>query len=395
MKKLFIVFISLGLLSSCKTNEKSVNKSKVSNKSTLLENRYMQLLKYAVDSTQLPRSYSKETNKVRGVGSKDWTSGFFPGNLWQLYLITGNKKFLDKAKIWTAFIEKEKFNNNDHDIGFKVYSCFGNGYKIIDREDYKEVIVQSAKTLCSRYSEKVGAIRSWDFNKKKWQYPVIIDNMINLELLFEATKITGDSIYHKIAVNHANKTLKNHFRSDNSVFHVIDYNPSNGMVRLRNTHQGLNDNSTWARGQAWAIYGYTMAYRYTKDQNYLDQAIATANFYLNHKNLPKDGIAYWDLDDPKIPNTHKDVSASAVVCSALYELYGFTKQQFLMTKANLILESLMSGRYILDAEIEIPFILDFSTGNKPKEDELDEPIVYGDYYFLEALVRNKELKDSK
>ncbi|SNR66022.1 Rhamnogalacturonyl hydrolase YesR [Lutibacter agarilyticus] len=394
MKNLYIVFISLGFLMSCQVSKKNEKQAEVSNTKTLLERRYQELLNYPVDSMSIPRSYTKTTNEVRGVASKDWTSGFFPGNLWQLYLITGKQEFLDKAETWTSFIEKEKFNNNDHDIGFKVYSCFGTGYKVTGKEHYKDVIIKSAKTLCTRYSDTVGAIRSWDFNKKKWQYPVIIDNMINLELLFEASEITGDSLYHKIAVNHANTTLKNHFRPDNSVYHVIDYNPSNGEVRLKNTHQGLNDNSTWARGQAWAIYGFSMAYRYTNDQRYLDQAIATANFYLEHENLPEDGIAYWDFDDPKIPNTHKDVSASAVVCSALYEIYGYTKQQYFLDKANLILASLMSDKYVLDAEIEAPFILDYSTGNKPKEDELDEPIVYGDYYFLEALVR-KKLKDSK
>jgi rhamnogalacturonyl hydrolase YesR len=396
MKEPFMLFgIFLTILISCKSNNHIDNKTKFENKNTLLEKRYQELLNYPVDSTHIPRSYTKATNQVRGVVSKDWTSGFFPGNLWQLYLLTGKKEFLEKAEIWTSFIEKEKFNNQDHDIGFKVYSCFGAGYKVTGKEDYKEVIIQSAKTLCTRYSDTVGAIRSWDFNKQKWQYPVIIDNMINLELLFEASKITGDSLYYKIAVKHANTTLKNQFRPDNSVYHVIDYNSSNGEVRLRNTHQGLNDNSTWARGQAWAIYGFAMAYRYTNDQRYLDQAIATANFYLEHKNLPEDGIAYWDFDDPKIPNTHKDVSASAVVCSALYEIYGFTKQQYFLDKANLILKSLVSEKYILDAAIKAPFILDFSTGNKPKEDELDEPIVYGDYYFLEALVRDKELKNSK
>ncbi|WP_418263703.1 glycoside hydrolase family 88 protein [Flavobacterium faecale] len=392
--KVFLLAGILVLVMSCQV--KKNKKYPVLNKTSVrLESRYQELLKYPVDSTRIPRSYTKVTNKVRGVVSKDWTSGFFPGNLWQLYKITGKKEFLDKAKIWTSFVEKEKFNNEDHDIGFKVYSCFGTGYKITGQEDYKEVIIQSAKTLSTRYSGKVGAIRSWDFNKKKWDYPVIIDNMINLELLFEASLLTGDSRYHDIAVNHANKTLKNHFRPDNSVYHVIDYNPSNGVVRLKNTHQGLNDYSAWARGQAWAIYGYTMCYRYTKDQKYLDQAIATAHYYLDHKKLPKDGIAFWDFDDPKIPNTHIDVSASAVVCSALYEIHGFTKKDYFLDKANLILKSLMSDKYVLDSAIKAPFILDYSTGNKPKEDELDEPIVYGDYYFLEALVRSKEVKDSK
>ena len=396
MKKRNYLLIGLVVLTlSCQSKKSLLNDTKGVNNLDLIEKRYDKLLKYPLDSMHIPRSYTKATNKVRGGVSHYWTSGFFPGNLWELYRLTGNKEFLTKAKLWTAFIEKEKFNARDHDIGFKVYSSFGNGFEITGNEHYKEVIVQSAKTLCTRYSDKVGAIRSWDFNKAKWQYPVIIDNMLNLELLFEASKITGDNTYYKIAVNHANTTLKNHFRPDNSVYHVIDYDSSTGEVRLKNTAQGLNDNSAWARGQGWAIYGFTMSYRYTKNQKYLDQAIATARYFLDHKNLPQDGIAFWDFDDPKIPNTPKDVSASAIVCSALYEIYGFTKQKYFLDKANLILKSLLSDKYVLNATVDAPFILDYSTGNKPKEDEVDEPIVYGDYYFLEALVRSKKLGELK
>ena len=211
-------------------------------------------------------------------------------------------------------------------MGFKVFCSFGKGLEVEENQHYKDVIIKSAKTLSTRFNAKVGAIRSWDFNKDIWEFPVIIDNMLNLELLFEATKISGDSTYHKIAVQHANTTLKNHFREDNSTVHVVVYDTITGKVKDKVTHQGFSKESSWARGQGWAIYGYTMAYRYTKDNAYLHQAEATANYFINNINMPEDGISYWDFNDPSIPNAPRDVSASTVVASALTELYGYTKK---------------------------------------------------------------------
>ncbi|MDN3666939.1 glycoside hydrolase family 88 protein [Algibacter miyuki] len=381
-----LIIIVIFLFFGCKSKQE-----KPFDSDAILQERYKKIADYQVDSLNFPRSYSFKENTVNKVGSKDWTSGFFPGNLWQIYELTGDVAFKNKAKIWTAFVEKEKYNNRTHDMGFKVFCSFGNGLKHEDNQNYKDIIVKSSQTLISRFNATIGSIRSWDFNKETWDFPVIIDNMMNLEMLFEATKITKDSMFHNIAVDHANTTLKNHFRNDNSCYHVVDYNPENGDVRMKVTHQGFNDESVWARGQGWAIYGYTMAYRYTKDAKYLAQSQATANFFINHKNLPKDGIPYLDFNDPAIPNAPRDVSAATVVASAMVELYQYTKNETYLEYSKKIINTLKTPEYLLESTIDAPFILKHSTGNWPKKDEVDEPIVYGDYYFLETLLRLKAL----
>ncbi|GAA4951977.1 glycoside hydrolase family 88 protein [Algibacter agarivorans] len=382
--KLF--FILLSVLVSCKTETKEQY-----NPQKELENRYDKLLHYKVDSLAFPRSFSHEKQEIKKVPSKDWTSGFFAGNLWQIYELTGNVDFKTKAKHWTAFIEKEKYNDRTHDMGFKVFCSFGNGLKHADNQTYKDIIVESATTLSTRFNKKIGSIRSWDFNRDVWQFPVIIDNMMNLELLFEATKISGDSTFHKLAVTHANTTLKNHFRPDNSCYHVVDYDTISLQPRMKVTHQGFGDETSWARGQGWAIYGYTMTYRYTKDPKYLERAIATAGFFLNHKNLPEDGIPYWDFDAPNIPNASRDVSAGAIVASALVELYGYTKNEDYLNYSKKVANTMTSSKYILPSDVDIPFILDHSFGDWSKRSEMDEPIVYGDYYYLETLLRLKDV----
>ncbi|WP_298762542.1 glycoside hydrolase family 88 protein [uncultured Polaribacter sp.] len=383
--KSIIFLLALSTILSCKQNKQEYNAENA------LDIRFKNLKKYPVDSLAFPRSYQITKDKIKKVPSKDWTSGFYAGNLWQIYEITKDEAYKNLAKKWTAFIEKEKFNDRTHDMGFKVFCSFGNGLNHENNQEYKDIIVKSAQTLITRYNDTVESIRSWSFNKERWDFPVIIDNMMNLELLFEATKISKDSTFHKIAVKHANTTLKNHFRADNSTWHVLDYNPTKGNVRMRVTHQGINDDSSWARGQGWAIYGFTMAYRYTKDKRYLNQAKATAAFVLNHKNLPEDGIPYWDYDAPNIPNEPRDVSAGAIVASALIELYGFTKEESYLNYSKKFLKNVQTSTYILPGNIEAPFILDHSSGDWSKRAEMDEPIVYGDYYFLEALLRIKSL----
>lgn len=384
-------FLLVVSATSCKENSNKKENKDVISVDSLLQIRYQKMVDYPIDSLAYPRSYNTETKEVSKVASNDWTSGFYPGNLWQLYKLTGDDVFKTEAIAWTAFLEKEKTNGGTHDMGFKIYCSFGEGYEVTGNDKYKEVIIESATTLATRFNENVGSLRSWDFNKDIWEFPVIIDNMMNLELLFEATKISGDSTFHKIAVQHANTTLKNHFREDNSSVHVVVYDSISGQVKDKVTHQGLNDNSAWARGQAWGIYGFTMCYRYTKNVLYLEQAEKTAAFYLNHDNLPKDGIPYWDFNDPKIPNAFKDVSAATITASALVELSSYTNDISYLDYADKVLYILKSEDYILSSEIEAPFILDHSTGNWPKKDEMDEPIVYGDYYFLELMLRNKKV----
>ena len=354
-----------------------------------LNSRFVKLLEYPIDSLGFPRSMSVKTGVIKKVPSKDWTSGFYVGTLWQLYTLTGDIKYKEYASKWNSFLEKEKFNNRTHDMGFKIYCSFGKGYEINKSEDYKKIIIKSAQTLCTRFNKKIGSIKSWDHNEDKWDFPVIIDNMMNLELLFEASKLTGDDTYKQIAIKHANTTLKNHFRKDSSCYHVIGYDTLSGKVKSKNTHQGYSDSSSWARGQSWAVYGFTMAYRYTRDKAYLKQAEATAKFFINHQNMPEDGISYWDFNYPNIPNTSRDASAAAVMASALLELYAFTKNDAYLNYSNKVINSLSSDKYLLSKSVEAPFILDHSTGDWSKKAELDEPIVYADYYFLEAIIRKK------
>lgn len=380
------------LFESCKTS--SEDKENEISMDSVLKERYSFLLEYKEDSLSFPRSYKKSTQTINKVTSKDWTSGFFTGNLWQLYELTKDEAYKEKARAWTNFIEREKFNDETHDMGFKVFCSFGNGLKHInDKDHYKNVIVESAKTLVTRYNNSIESLRSWDFNKEVWQFPVIIDNMMNLELLFEATKISGDSTFHNIAVNHANTTLKNHFRKDDSSWHVVDYDTITAKARMKVTHQGFNDDSAWSRGQAWAIYGFTMAYRYTEDKNYLKQAEATASYYLNHPDLPNDGIPYWDFNDPEIPKSARDVSASTIIASAFVELFDITKNENYINYSKKVINTLQDKDkdYVLDIALDVPFILDHSTGNWPKNDEISEPIVYADYYYLETLLRLKYL----
>ncbi len=344
---------------------------------------------------QLGSPRTLENGELKLVASKDWTSGFFPGELWYLYELTNNDKWKQEAIKFTAPIEQEKFNGKTHDMGFKVYCSFGNAYRLTKNEHYKEVIIKAAQTLSTRFNPKVGAICSWDHNNDKWDFPVIIDNMLNLELLFEATKLSGDSTFYKIAVAHANTTMKNHFRPDYSTWHVVDYDPNTGAVEKKNTHQGYSDSSAWARGQAWAIYGYTMCYRETNDPRYLLQAQNVAKFLFSNKNMPTDLVPYWDFDAPNIPNEPRDASAAAVISSALFELSTYTKvTNDYLQKAQTILNNL-STKYTSPVGENKGFILIHSTGSKPSNSEVDVPLSYADYYYLEAMTRSNRLKNKQ
>jgi hypothetical protein len=330
------------------------------------------------------------------VTSRDWTSGFFPGVLWVLYEYTKKAEWKQQAERFTALMEKEKTNGATHDMGFKIYCSFGTGYRLTNDAHYKDVIVESAKTLSTRFNETAGVLRSWDHSKQKWDFPVIIDNMMNLELLFAATRLTGDSSFYKIAVSHADNTMKNHFRKDYSSYHVVDYDSSAyGKINKKTTHQGYANESAWARGQAWGLYGYTFCYRETKNKSYLDQAEHIASFILKHPNLPKDGVPYWDFDAPNIPAEPRDASAAAVIASALYELSLYSKNgQVYRAAADKMIASL-TNYYRAPAGEAKGFILLHSTGSKPSNSEVDVPLNYADYYYLEALLRMKKLKEGK
>lgn len=335
------------------------------------------------------------TGKLKAVASKDWTSGFFPGVLWFIYEYNKQNEWKQRAETFTANIEREKTNASTHDMGFKIYCSFGTGYQLTHDPHYREVIIESAKTLSTRFRPITGTIRSWDHSTDKWAYPVIIDNMMNLELLFAATQLTGDSSFYKIAVAHANTTMKNHYRADNSSYHVVEYDTITGQVVKKNTHQGYAHESAWARGQMWGLYGYTMCYRFTGDKKYLEQAEKIAVYVLNHPNMPKDLVPYWDFNAPNIPNEQRDASAAAVLASGLYELSTYSKNgKLYKQKADKVIESL-TNNYRSPIGQNKGFILIHSVGSRPSNSEVDVPLSYADYYYLEALLRAKKIKEKK
>jgi rhamnogalacturonyl hydrolase YesR len=341
-----------------------------------------------------PRTLDQNGELVM-VPTKDWTSGFFPGILWYVYELTGKEKWLEKAREFTKQIEIEKYNGGTHDMGFKIYCSFGNSYRLTGETACREVIIEAATKLSERFNPVTGCIRSWDHNSDKWGFPVIIDNLMNLELLFAATRLTGDPSFRQIAISHADKTMKNHFRSDFSTWHVVDYDVLTGDVIKKNTHQGFSDESTWSRGEAWALYGYTLCYRETMDEKYLRQAENIAGFILNHPNLPVDLIPYWDFDAPNIPDEPRDASAASIMASAFYELSTYSKNGVLYKeKAETIFRNL-ANNYLSKKNGAKGFILMHSTGSAPSNSEVDVPLIYSDYYFLEALIRAKRLEDGK
>ena len=294
--------------------------------------------------------------------------------------------------------EHHKVKTTSHDLGF-VFNCsYGNGYRLTNNEDFKQVMITAGDSLMKRFNTKVGCIQSWNVDKgwqskRGWKYPVIIDNMMNLELLFELSKLTGNDSYRKAAITHADTTLKNHFREDNSSVHVVDYDPETGEVRNKHTAQGYAHESSWARGQAWGIYGYTVCYRYSKDKRYLEQAQKIAQYILEYKDTPEDGIPYWDYNAPNIPNEPRDVSAAAITVSALIELDGYTKESYALDIEK-IMSSLASSQYTAKLGENKNFVLKHSVGSIPHNNEIDVPLNYADYYYLEALVRLKSLKNN-
>lgn len=323
-----------------------------------------------------------------------WCSGFYPGELWYLYEANPTPELKKYAEMYTARVERAATITYSHDVGFQINCSFGNGYRLTGNPQYKAVMLRGAKSLATRYNKKLGLIRSWDFNRQKWQYPVIIDNMMNLEFFCEVSKLTGDQSYRQMAMSHADKTLKNHFRPDYSCYHVVSYDTITGNPHVKQTHQGYADNSAWARGQAWALYGYTMMYRETGKPEYLAQAKHVAAYLMNHPKMPADKIPYWDFDDPAIPNTTRDASAAAVMASGLIELSQLDKSKeakSYLKYAEDQVRSLTSDAYLAKKGQNCNFALMHSTGNKPGNSEVDVPLTYADYYYVEALVRLKKL----
>ena len=342
---------------------------------------------------RIPKTIDKLGRMVY-IPIDDWCSGFFPGSLCYLYQLTNDKSWLLQSRRFTEALDSIQYLTWHHDVGFMIGSSYLNIYRLNPNKAYKKAIIQTAKSLCTRFRKKAGVIQSWNVDrgwqsKRGWTCPVIIDNMMNLELLFEATRLSGDSTYWKVAVSHANKTLENQFRKDGSCYHVVDYDPNNGAVLHRQTAQGYADNSAWARGQAWAVYGYTVCYRYTHDRKYLDQAVKTLNFVMQNPNLPDDLIPYWDFDAPNIPNEPRDASSAACIASALYEMNNYLPDNGYTSLADRIIRSLSSPEYRASLGKNGCFLLMHSVGSIPHNNEIDVPLNYADYYFLEALTRRK------
>ena len=340
----------------------------------------------------IPSSYID--GKIVFVPEDDWVSGFFAGSLWYMYELTGDEKWAEDAVHFTEKLDTIQYLKWHHDIGFMINDSYGNGYRLKNIEPYRQVLINAAQSLATRFRPVAGIIQSWNVvnngwqSERGWECPVIIDNMMNLDLFFDVTEMTGDSTYFNLAVSHADKTLENHFREDNSCFHVVDYSLTDGSVRRRCTAQGAADDSSWARGQAWAIYGYTNAYMNTGYQRYLDHAKNVAAFILNHPNLPEDMVPYWDFDRP---GEYRDVSSAAIIASALYRLYSITGDKSYFDAADKMILSLSKAPYLAEPGTNGGFLLKHSVGSIPHGSYIDVPLNYADYYFLEALIRRKNL----
>ena len=382
----FFIYLSAALLiASCTLSKKDSKDTWLENAIRVSEQQLLLAAEAFADSAKNPRTY--EHGAVELVNHNDWTSGFFPGSLWYMYELTGNDALKSAAERATGFIEQAQYRTNTHDLGFIIHCSFGNGYRITGKDDYRKVMEQGALSLMKRYNSRIGLIKSWDPHVGPWEFPVIIDNMLNLEFLYEVGKLTGNQEMMDAAVSHADKTLANHFRSDNSCVHVVEYDSITGEILSKETHQGYNHESSWARGQAWGLYGYTMMFRLTQKQEYLDQAIKIADFILHHPRLPEDKVPYWDFDAPGIPDEPRDASAAAIIASALFELSTFTPEHIYFNQAKTILENLSSEKYLAKPDENGFFILKHSTGNWPKNSEIDTPLSYADYYYVEALKR--------
>ena len=386
-----LFFLVAQLLSSQSTGAQNISVKSIDKVLKNAVSQYQVLMK-KVPENVMPESF--ENGSLKTCTSANWVAGFYPGTLLYLYEATKQKDLYAEALKKIKLMDKEQYNTSTHDLGFMMYCSYGNLYRISPGEKYKTILLNSARSLITRFNPAVGCIRSWGNQDDNKEFKVIIDNMMNLELLFWATKASGDSSFYKIAVTHANTTLKNHFRPDNSSYHVVVHNPGTGEVIRKETAQGAADSSAWARGQSWGLYGYTVMYRETKNKKYLNQAQRIADFILNNKNLPLDKIPYWDYDAPGIPNVPRDASAAAIMASALIELSRYSNPDLskkYLHAASIILQALSSADYNAATGENGGFILKHSVANLPANAEVNVPLPYADYYFVEAMMRYRNV----
>jgi hypothetical protein len=337
-----------------------------------------------------PRRWEK--GRLVTVGPKEWTSGFFPGSLWLLYEATREEEWKREAMRYTAMLEPVRHYTGNHDIGFMLYCSFGNGLRLANPDGYREVLLDGAAALCKRYVPSLGMIRSWDSYKN----PVIIDNMMNLELLMWAAKQSGEARFREIAVSHADQTDRRHFRPDGSAYHIVDYNPATGKILGYHAGQGASADGPWARGQSWGLYGFTMMFRETRKPGYLARAVKSADFLIGHRNLPADAVPYWDYGAAGIPNEPRDASAAAIMAGALLELATFVEApraaRYRDTAVRQLL-ALSSPAYRAPVGGNGHFLLMHGVGHLPGNSEIDVPLNYADYYYLEALLRFRRLQN--
>ncbi|WP_159518147.1 glycoside hydrolase family 88 protein [Sunxiuqinia indica] len=397
LKQLSIVILALATLFACTAPEpKEKALEQVINESLDFATHQSLLMAESLKDQpdRLPQTIDDE-GKLVTCSSDWWVSGFFPGVLWYLYENNPSDSLKNWAINYTLRVEDQKYTTDNHDVGFMIFCSFGNAFRLTGDSAYKEVIHTASNSLITRFNPTVGCIRSWDSApwSKQWQFPVIIDNMMNLEMLEWSAKTFEDTTYSHIAETHANTTMENHFRDDYSSYHVVSYDTITGEVERKNTAQGYSDDSAWARGQGWGLYGYTMMYRETGNEAYLKQAEGIADFILTHPNLPADKIPYWDFNAPNIPDAKRDASAGALICSALIELSGYVpaeKAKEYLAVAETQLRSLSSPAYRAELGENGNFILEHSVGHMPNGTEIDVPLTYADYYYVEALMRMKK-----
>ncbi|MBN1273461.1 MAG: glycoside hydrolase family 88 protein [Candidatus Aminicenantes bacterium] len=334
--------------------------------------------------------------RTKGLGAWEltlpevWTSGFYPGCLWLAYQLSGDPFWVTYAQKYTEQLNDQQFNTGHHDVGFMILNSFGNGYKYNKNADYKSIILQAANSLATRYNKNVGCIQSWN-----GEFQVIIDNIMNLEILFWASKNGGDKRLYDIAVNHAKKTIENHLREDGSSFHVVVYDPATGKVKEKRTAQGYSSGSTWARGQAWGTYGFTMCFRETQDKTYLNAAVKMADYFIAH--LPPDFIPFWDFNLPQDhPKQYKDSSAAAIFLSGLFELRDYVKTRPGYDDViEHILEALVRDYLSMGTESSGILLHGAYNANSDNPYDRDASTIWGDYYFLEALERHMDYSESR
>jgi len=424
MKNRFLFVLLIAFLSVQCTQKKDIIQENVDYAKSQLA--YLIEAAEEGDTLRIPSTF--KNGAIEFVPTDDWVSGFFAGTLWYMYELTGDEYYAQLAQKHTEILHDIQFLEWHHDVGFMVYDSYGNGRRLKNIEAYDTVLVNTAKSLSTRFRPAAGILQSWNTDNpahwqsyRGWDCPVIIDNMMNLELLFKVSEMTGDDTYKNIAISHADKTLANHYRDDFSTYHVVDYDDETGEVRNQHTAQGIANGSRWARGQAWSIYGFTVAYRFTQDEKYLQRAKDVANYLLVvEDNMPEDLVPLWDFDiveyannlpqdeflypnlkDKDLPKQYteiRDVSSAAIIASALYELYWHTKDEFYKEKADKMIESLSSDEYRAELGTNGGFILKHSVGSlphsllnieagRPNDHNIDVPLNYADYYFLEALIR--------